>query len=148
MSVNRREFVALSAGALVACDGDPKPRREKTTAAATTNPLAQPADAGLLTSFGKDEVYDSFRDQGFFVIRRDKKLFVLSSICPHKGCKVRVADDLTFFCKCHHSEFDIDGKVTKGPATRSLRRLEVTVDDRQHLLVNLPQAAKSSGVTE
>jgi cytochrome b6-f complex iron-sulfur subunit len=102
----------------------------------------------LLNSFDKDEVYDAFRDLGFFIIRRDRKLFVLSSICTHKGCKVRVADDLTIFCKCHHSEFDRDGNMIKGPATRSLPRLELTVDERQHVLVNLSREVKSGGALE
>jgi Rieske Fe-S protein len=146
MSVNRREFVALSAAALAGCDGDSKPGGAKPTDAdATTRPASQPADAGLISSFDKDEVYDAFRDQGFFVIRRNKKLFAVSSICPHKGCKVRVADDLTFFCKCHHSEFDKDGNVTKGPSTRNLSRLAVTVDKNQHVLVMALKDAKVTG---
>jgi Rieske Fe-S protein len=149
MGLNRREFVALSSAVLTGCDRGQKTDRAKNTdAAPTTHVATQPADAGLVTSFDKDDVYDAFRDQGFFVIRRDKKLFVLSSICTHKGCKVRVSDDLTFFCKCHHSEFDKDGNVTKGPAKRSLPRLEVMVDERQHVLVNLPQEVKSSGALE
>ena len=148
MGLNRREFVALSATVLIGCDRDQTTGQAKNTDAVPTPVFKQAADAGLVTSFDKDDVYDTFRDQGFFVIRRDKKLFVLSSICTHKGCKVRVADDLTFVCKCHHSEFDKDGNVTKGPATRSLPRLEVTVDDRQHVLVNLPHEVKSSGSAE
>ena len=148
MGLNRREFVAFSTAVLIGCDRDQTTDRAKNTDAVPTPVVKQAADAGLVTGFDKDDVYESFRDQGFFVIRRDNKLFVLSSICTHKGCKVRVADDLTFFCKCHHSEFDKDGNVTKGPATRRLPRLEVTVDDRQHVLVNLPQASKSNGAAE
>jgi Rieske Fe-S protein len=149
MGLNRREFVALSSAVLIGCDKGQKTGPARNSDAAATIPLTkQPVDAGLITSFDKDDVYDTFREQGFLVIRRDKKLFVLSSICTHKGCKVRVADDLTFFCKCHHSEFDKDGNVTKGPATRSLPRLEVTVDARQHVLVNLPQEVKSSSAVD
>ena len=154
MSLSRREFVAVTTAVLTGCDRDHKTDRAKNSDAVATTPVVKhPADAGLVTSFDKDDVYDTFRDQGFLVVRRDKQLFVLSSVCTHKGCKVRVADDLTFFCKCHHSEFDKDGNVTKGPAKRSLPRLEVTLDERQHVLVNVPQEVttqevKSSGAVE
>ncbi len=145
MSLNRREFVTLTSAVLIGCDRDQKngSATSATASVPTSAPAEQLADAGPVTSFDKDDVFDSFREQGFFVIRREKKLFVLSSICTHKGCKVRVADDLTFFCKCHHSEFDRDGKVTKGPATRNLARLLVAVDERDHLLVSKAGAETS-----
>lgn len=46
-------------------------------------------DAGPIAAFTDDKVYDAYRTQGLFVIRRDKQLFALSSVCTHKGCKVR-----------------------------------------------------------
>ena len=93
-------------------------------------------DAGPLQGYATDQVYDAHRDQGFFVVRRDKRLFALSSVCTHKGCKVRAQEDQTYLCKCHGSRFDQDGKVTKGPATRDLSRLAIANDDAGHVLVD------------
>ena len=93
-------------------------------------------------------MYPGFREDGFFVIRRDKKLFALSSVCTHKGCKVRVAGDLSYFCKCHKSTFDKDGHVTKGPAKRDLPRVPVATDDQGHLHVSLDMVPKPDGADD
>ena len=71
------------------------------------------------------------------MVRRDKQLFALSSVCTHRGCKVRVAGDLTFYCKCHKSTYDKDGHVTQGPAKRNLPRIPVATDEQGHLYVAL-----------
>ena len=96
----------------------------------------------------KDDVYTEHRDDGFFVVRRDKQLFALSSVCTHKGCKVRVADDLSFFCKCHKSTFDKDGRVTKGPAKRDLPRIPVATDEQGYLHVALDVVPPPDGAAD
>lgn len=41
--------------------------------------------------------------------------------CTHAGCTVAwLAEAKKFSCPCHNSEFGIDGKVQKGPATKPL----------------------------
>ena len=134
--MTRRRFAVLLAAVAAGCER----QREKTRTA--TAPASQPAtqasgvlDAGPSDDFKSDDVYTDLRDQGVFIIRRDEKLFAISSVCTHKGCKVRVAADQSFYCKCHGSTFDRNGKVIKGPATRDLPRLSVTQDDSGHLLV-------------
>lgn len=137
MKLTRRQFGILAAAVAAGC--------ERNTHAATTTPATKPSksasavDVGPIGEFKSDDVYDAFREQGFFVIRRDDKLFAISSVCTHKGCKVRVQDDLSFLCKCHGSRFDKEGRVTKGPATRDLPRLAVATDDQKHLLVDPDQ---------
>jgi len=76
-----------------------------------------------------------------FVVRREKKVFALSSVCTHKGCKVRAQDDGSYHCKCHGSTFDREGKVTKRPAKRDLPRLGVALDERSHVLVRIERKA-------
>jgi Rieske Fe-S protein len=141
MRIDRRQFIVVAAATAWGCQRKDSSATQPATSPAATAPSSAPSekvvDAGALAQFSTDQVYDGFRQQGFFVIRRDGKLFALSSICTHKGCKVRVADDQTFFCKCHGSTFDRDGKVTKKPATRDLPRLAVVTDERHHVLVNL-----------
>lgn len=130
MDLNRREFVILTVATLAAgCEGE---------ATSSGNPAPKPiVDAGPVDAFTEDRVYDNFRENGFFVIRREKKLFALSSICTHKSCKVRATVDQSFYCKCHHSTFDREGKVTKGPAKRDLPRLTVATNQQNHLLVKV-----------
>lgn len=137
--MNRRGFLAASAAAItgVYCS------------ARADGQMSQPSDddivdAGPLTQFAADGVFDQFREQGFFVIRRDKKLFVLSSVCTHKGCKVRAQEDRSFMCKCHKSRFSPDGAVLNGPATRKLPRLAVKESAEGHVLVNLKRPIEAT----
>ena len=158
-SLNRRQLLVLTAAAAAAgCDGDgetPGPRgtHEPTPAASTAaSAAAEPpatsaatggsddtaVDAGAVATYDADGVYDQFRQEGFFVIRRAGELFAMSSVCTHKGCKVRAQADESFLCKCHGSRFDREGKVTKPPARRDLPRLPVALDDARHVLVKVP----------
>lgn len=58
------------------------------------------------------------------------KLEVLSSICPHLGCIVdwHKSQD-QFFCPCHGSVFNPEGKHVSGPSPRGL-------DTLPHKIVN------------
>jgi cytochrome b6-f complex iron-sulfur subunit len=49
-----------------------------------------------------------------------------SPVCPHQGGQVK-PDGGKFRCSLHFSEFDLDGKVTKGPATKDLTPVTVAV---------------------
>ncbi|WP_341525684.1 ubiquinol-cytochrome c reductase iron-sulfur subunit [Nostoc sp. UHCC 0302] len=49
--------------------------------------------------------------------------------CTHKGCTVVwQAQTKKFACPCHHSEFGIDGKVQKGPATEPLKTYAAKIE--------------------
>lgn len=52
----------------------------------------------------------------------------LSARCTHLGCTVAFeqAKDI-FHCHCHGSEFNINGKVIKGPAELPLPKYEVSI---------------------
>lgn len=52
----------------------------------------------------------------------------LSLVCTHLGCTLE-ANAQGFACPCHGSAFDDEGKVTHGPASKSLRTLRVEVDE-------------------
>jgi Rieske Fe-S protein len=95
-------------------------------------------NAGPVGNFAVDGIYDGFRDQGFFVIRRGAKLFALSAICTHRRCKLDGTHDRSFYCKCHGSTFDPDGKVTEGPATRNLPVLRSFTNANGELRVIVP----------
>ena len=130
MSVNRREFVILTCAAAAGCASQPggenAPIRFREVA----------IDAGPVSDYAANGVYDHFRDTGFFVIRKGADLKALSSICTHRSCKLAAERDRTFYCKCHGSEFDANGKVTEGPAVRDLPVLPTSVNDAGHLIIH------------
>jgi Rieske Fe-S protein len=126
--MNRRQFLILAA----AC-------------AAVTNPhnaysrnAEQVIDAGPLSNYASDGLYEGYRDLGFFVIRKAGKVTALSSYCTHEKCKLKAEHDHSFYCRCHGSTFDPGGKVTQGPATRNLPAL-ATTSEKGHLLVRVPE---------
>src|ERR1700754_4447072 len=122
--MNRRHFLLLAAAASAAAN--PK--------SVSGRGAEQLIDAGPLSNYTSDGLYESFHDLGFYVIRQGDKLVALSSYCTHRKCKLKAERDHSFYCKCHGSTFDPGGKVTQGPATRDLPALQ-TVTDKGHLVV-------------
>lgn len=130
MHVTRRQFIAVTVSAAAGLG-------QSSAASASQASPENIVDAGPLADFPDDGVYDTFRESGFFVIRRRGRLYALSSICTHRGCKVRPQEDQSYLCKCHKSAFDLEGRVVNPPAPRDLPRLAVAVTEERHLLVNL-----------
>jgi len=128
MKLNRRDFLMLTVGlAAAGCQsaGSSSPGKE------------QVINAGPASDYAADGIYPRFRDFGFFIIRKDGKLFALSSYCTHRKCKLDVEADQTFYCDCHGSTFDPTGKVTKGPARKDLPMPELTTNEAGQLLVKI-----------
>lgn len=48
--------------------------------------------------------------------------------CTHKGCGLDQVGDM-LECRCHGSEFSMQGNVLKGPADRDLQSLKVRADN-------------------
>ncbi len=56
-------------------------------------------------------------------------LTAVNPTCPHSGCTVGwQAEAKKFACPCHGSEFGIDGKVQRGPATEALKTYAAKVE--------------------
>ena len=53
--------------------------------------------------------------------------YALSAVCPHLGCTVQ-KNETMFTCPCHGSQFDQQGNVRHGPATRPMNYLAVTLE--------------------
>ena len=137
MDLNRRQFVLLT----VATGGCAAAGCAAGGGGSADAPAAfSLVDAGPITDYVAEGVYNRFQDQGFYVLRQDGRLLALSAVCTHRRCKVDVRPDRSFACKCHGSTFDQTGRVTKGPAPRDLPELATTVDSAQHLLVRVPAA--------
>ena len=58
----------------------------------------------------------------------------LDDRCPHLGCRyVWNAELNRYHCPCHGSEFDIEGKVLRGPATKPIEILHIEDSDKDSL---------------
>ena len=128
--MNRRQFVILTCGVVTGCAGDAN--------VSSTRPAvlrAASIDAGPVDQYRADGVYDHHRDQGFFIIRHGAELEAISSMCTHRRCRLQAEPDHSFYCKCHGSTFDPEGKVTEGPAKRDLPVLPTRVDENGHLII-------------
>lgn len=130
MRVNRRSFLFLGAAFAAGCAA---PGGSNFSTAERTRTI----NAGPAAQYLADGVYARYRDLGFFLVRRGANLFALSSICTHRKCKLDAEADKTFYCPCHGSTFDADGKVTEGPARRDLPVFEISTDENGSLLVKI-----------
>ncbi len=68
------------------------------------------------------------------LLNTDNGFVALSLICPHLGCTVESKTD-GFACPCHGSRFDLNGRLVRGPAARSLTVLRVGTTADGHLHV-------------
>ena len=131
--VNRREFLARSglAAATVlatACgDGQIGPLTAPLTGVTKTIKVGD--HPGLATTNQVVVV-----DQEFAVKRTGPTSFTaMSMFCTHAGCLT----DLTgaqFFCPCHGSRFDLNGRVVSGPADRPHPTFTATYDPATDIL--------------
>jgi nitrite reductase/ring-hydroxylating ferredoxin subunit len=126
LNLSRRQFVRLSLAAFAV---------GRVSLASTARASDEPAvNAGPVDDYAKDGIYDR-HSQGFFIIRRGPALLAISSTCTHRKCALTAEADRTFYCKCHGSTFDPDGKVTEGPARRNLPFFATAVSENGQLLV-------------
>ncbi len=103
-----------------------------------TNRHERVVNAGPVSKYSADGLYDGFRDQGFFLVRKGDKLVALSSYCTHRKCKLVAESNRSFNCPCHGSTFDPNGKVTEGPAKRDLPTLPSFTNETGDLFVRVP----------
>ena len=94
-----------------------------------------PQDGTPLAVTIKDDLIDAwnlFRDVpvGSIWLRKvgDGAILAFNSVCPHLGCSVDyIRADNHFFCPCHTSAFDLDGKKTNEIPPRDMDVLEVSM---------------------
>ncbi len=61
--------------------------------------------------------------------KRSDTVLAWSVVCPHLGCAVgRAASGPGFYCPCHDSSFDGDGRRLTGPSPRPLDALPTRIE--------------------
>ena len=123
--IKRRDFLILAASVLAGSKAEANSASERVV------------DVGPASNFAKDGVYAAFESQGFFIVRKGSQLLALSAFCTHRRCKLAAQSDRSFYCRCHGSTFDPNGKVTEGPAKRDLSQLSLTVNEKGNVLVKV-----------
>lgn len=97
-------------------------------------------NAGSLDLYSPDSVTQNLENKVFVIRKPTGAIYTMSAVCTHLGC-------MTFFkqnegiiaCPCHGSTFTKDGDVIDGPASRSLTRYYVELNDRSQLVIDKSQ---------
>jgi cytochrome b6-f complex iron-sulfur subunit len=144
--LNRREVLAVAAAACVCSVAGPAALWADDPA---TQPTSQPStlDVGAKTDYATDGITSTWLTTNkVAIIRNNNKLYASTGVCTHRGCTVRAPGATTepdrpyaFRCPCHGATYDMDGKVTKGPARKSLARFAISVDSSGHVIVDMSQ---------
>ena len=69
-----------------------------------------------------------------FIRDTETTVRALDPTCTHKGCIVafnKAANRIE--CPCHHSAFDMEGRVLAGPARRGLKNYDAELKDQKIL---------------
>ncbi len=69
----------------------------------------------------------SFSDD-VIIHKRGNEITVFSARCSHLGCTINRFENNRLICPCHGSEYSVDGKVSKGPSSRPLKKLDYRID--------------------
>jgi Rieske Fe-S protein len=69
------------------------------------------------------------------LIRDERGFYALSSSCTHLGCTLGI-ESSPLECPCHGSRFNQQGQVIRGPASRPLVALDLSLTTDGRLLVD------------
>ena len=93
-------------------------------------PILQPTRMSFLKTKHDAFVKISEPEQVWIVKKSTDDVKVFSPVCPHLGCRYNWDEEKKLFvCPCHHSVFNIEGKVVSGPAPRGLDTLPIEIKD-------------------
>ncbi|MEK7865120.1 MAG: Rieske 2Fe-2S domain-containing protein [Planctomycetota bacterium] len=83
-------------------------------------------------------VYELYKAKfGVWMVRDEKSIFALSTVCTHLGCTPNwLAAEQKFKCPCHGSGFYKTGINFEGPAPRPLERYRIVMSDDGQILVD------------
>lgn len=142
--LSRRTFIkqASALGACACCLGTMSLLESCSApagAAATEKSIIEtPGQISVLKSSVAGQSYlklntSKFKDPIFVNTNPDGTYTAVLMNCTHKGCGLGASQG-KLICGCHGSEFDLAGRVLKGPAKTDLQKFEVTADEL-HIIV-------------
>ncbi len=144
--LDRRTFIKQSgsviAGAAVGstfftkCSDNPASSNDSTNGngddAGFTIDLADSVNDVLNTVGGAKKFDVQELDDPLLVIRvSETEVSALSTTCTHAGCEVELPNNGVIMCNCHSSNFDLDGTVTRGPASSDLPSFPAVIEGTQ-----------------
>ncbi|MFQ3612235.1 MAG: Rieske (2Fe-2S) protein [Cyanobacteriota bacterium] len=76
-------------------------------------------------------VADGPEGKPIMLVKLDQEeVIALSAVCTHTGCTDRWSlEGDKILCRCHGSQFALDGEVLRGPASRPLETYETKIED-------------------
>jgi Rieske Fe-S protein len=120
---SRREFLddaarLVASSAAIGCD---RSQRRPPLFASTIDVSTLTTDAATLVTSTPG------LDGAPILVVRDgaARFHALSMQCTHEGCPVRPPVQGIITCPCHGSQYDLDGRVRRGPAQLPLARYAV-----------------------
>ena len=73
----------------------------------------------------------------YIIVTQNNSTSVYSAHCTHLGCKIDKLEGDRFVCPCHGSQYDLQGKVLKGPAYKNLKEIQFTLSaDGDNITIN------------
>jgi Rieske Fe-S protein len=131
--MNRREFVAAVACAACMCGlGSTGQLLANTTAAGVA------LDVGLKSDYAADGINTTWMKAPNHVamVRHSGKIFACTTVCTHRGAIVNADNNTGFTCPRHHAGYDLDGRVTNGPAKIALSHYAISLNADGHIIVD------------
>lgn len=94
--------------------------------------------AGVPDDYEAGKVDERWKDKyGVWIVRTNREIYALSTICTHLGCTPNWLDpEQKFKCPCHGSGFYKSGINFEGPAPRPLERFSISLEDDGQILVD------------
>lgn len=124
--------VVLVPGVLVACSSGGAEVATNGDGASAGNGAGGASVPASEVPVGQARVVDAGGERVVVAQPAEGEFVAFSSICTHQGTQVEAGDGLTLTCPNHGSQFDAaDGAVLRGPATRPLPSVEVTLEGDQ-----------------
>lgn len=68
----------------------------------------------------------SFHDN-YIIVNENEGLVVLSARCTHLGCQINKLENDRLICPCHGSQYNLNGTAIKGPAYKSLEKIQAEI---------------------
>ncbi len=79
------------------------------------------------------------------------QLRALQLVCTHQSCALKVPNpaspgsttEIIYTCPCHGAQFDREGQVLRGPATRPLRWIKLSASENGNVFLHPDEKVKA-----